>query len=149
MQLRYNFPVAVIHAFHLAEEALYEYALKALSKRSLTIHELRKRLYLRASRKKTVGVVIARLLNAGYLDDRRLADSYASIRLERDGLGRHRVLMDLRNRGVDKNLAEKAVDKVYEGVDENELIIRQLQRKFGDRFSTHPPENLKKKYRKL
>ena len=121
----------------LAEEALYDYAIQALAKRSLTVDELRKRLTRRAARPEATENVLARLTQAGYLDDKRLADSYAFFRKEYEGLGRRRVLTDLRRRGVDKNLAEDAVEESYQDADEDEMIARQLRRKLGENYADH------------
>ena len=128
----------------LAEEALYDYAIQALAKRSLTVDELRRRLIRRAAQPQYAEDVLARLTQAGYLDDKRLADSYAFFRKEYDGLGRRRVLTDLRRRGVDKNLAEESVEESYQDVDEGEMIARQLRRKLGENYADHPIEDTKK-----
>ena len=136
----------------MAEEALYEYAIQALAKRSLTVDELRKRLGRRAARSQDAESVIGRLTEAGYVDDKRLADSYAFFRKEYDGLGRRRVLTDLRRRGIDKNLAEEAVEESYQDTDENEMIARLLRRKLGENYADHPiddPKKLLKLYRSL
>ena len=142
-RLRYNFPVATRPRL-LAEEALYEYAISALAKRSLTVDELRKRLARRAARSDDAENVLGRLTQAGYLDDKRLADSYAFFRKEYDGLGRRRVATDLRRRGVDADLAEGAVEESYQDADENEMIARLLRRKLGENYPDHPIEDLKK-----
>ncbi len=136
----------------LAEEALYDYAVQALAKRSLTVDEIRKRLTRRAARPEDAENVFARLTQAGYLDDKRLADSYAFFRKEYDGLGRRRVLADLRRRGVHKNLVEGAIEESYQDADENEMIARQLRRKLGENYTEHPiddPKKLLNLYRSL
>ena len=136
----------------LAAEALYEYAVRALAKRSLTVDELRKRLGRRAARSEDIESVVDRLAQAGYLDDKRLADSYSFFCKECEGLGRRRVLADLRRRGVNKTLAEEAVERSYQDVDEDEMIARQLRRKLGGDYADHPiddPAKLAKLYRSL
>ncbi len=136
----------------MAEEALYEYAIQALAKRSLSVDELRKRLTRRAARSQDAENVLGRLTEAGYLDDKRLADSYAFFRKEYDGLGSRRVLTDLRRRGIDKNLAAEAVEESYQDTDENEMIASLLRRKLGENYADHPiddPKKLLKLYRSL
>ena len=83
----------------------------------------------RAARPPDVDAVIGRLRRANYLDDARLAESYAHFRRDYEGLGRERVLRDLSRRGVDKTIAHKAVAESYADSDEPKLIRRFLERK--------------------
>ena len=73
---------------------------------------------------------LARLKELGYLDDLRFAENFASSRLSNDGLGRMRVVQDLRQRRVAPSLAEKTVRQVYEGVDDEALIEEWIRRKY-------------------
>ena len=136
--------MAVREPKRLAAGALYEYAVRSLARRSLTLSELRSRLARRAARESSVGEVIERLRSAGYIDDARLAESYAFFRREYEGFGQQRVLRELRKRGVDSELAEQTVATSYQDADEASLIRRQLQRKLGQDFQEHPIEDPKK-----
>ena len=136
--------VAVGEPRRLAAGALYEYALRALARRSLTLSELRSRLERRAARKSSVDEVIERLRSAGYIDDERLAESYAFFRREYEGFGQQRVLRELRQRGVDSELAEQTVSSSYADADEASLIRRRLQRKLGEGYQERPIEDPKK-----
>ncbi|HEY1339456.1 MAG TPA: RecX family transcriptional regulator [Bryobacteraceae bacterium] len=107
-----------------------EFALRALSGRALSTSELRERLRKRAAGAADVDAVIAKLKDAGYLDDRRFAESFASARKENQGFGRMRVIRDLRQRRVAPGLAEKAADQAFEGSDEAQLVGRYLERKY-------------------
>jgi len=111
-------------------EGLMNYALRALGSRALSMGELRQKLQRRAETRSDVDAVIAKLKEAGYLDDRRYADTFATARLENEGLGRSRVLRDLRQRRVAPALAEQAVNRAFKETDETELIEAYLQRKF-------------------
>lgn len=113
----------------LAPEALFEYAVEALSRRSLTAAELRSRLERRAARAADVDEVLERLSAVGYLDDSRVAESYSRFRKEFEALGPKRVVRELRRRGVEASVAETAVGEAYEGSDEAELIHAHLQKK--------------------
>ena len=113
----------------LDTEALYDYAVRTLARRPLTVNELRARLARRAARSPDADAVIERLRQANYLDDARLAESYAHFRHDYEGLGRQRVLRDLSRRGVDKAVAHEAVAESYTDSDEPELIRRFLERK--------------------
>ncbi|MGC8793442.1 MAG: regulatory protein RecX [Bryobacteraceae bacterium] len=114
----------------LEGEALLEYAARALAARAHSVGELREKLLRRAAREEDVEPVIRRLRELGYLDDRRLAEHYAAARLENEGLGKIRVVRELRRRRVAPPVAEQAVAKVYRGTDEVWLIEDYLRRKY-------------------
>jgi regulatory protein len=111
-------------------EALWSYALRALGGRAHSISELREKLKRRAGRGEDVEEVLGRLKRHGYLDDRRLAESFAASRLGNEGFGRMRVLRELRRKRVAPAVAEKAVQSAYREVDEVALIEAFLERKY-------------------
>jgi regulatory protein len=114
----------------LPSEALWTYALKCLSGRAHSAGELKEKLRRRAERVADVDDILARLKEHGYLDDRRFAESFATARLSNEGLGRTRVIQDLRQRRVAPSLAEKTVRHVYEGVDDEALIEEWIRKKY-------------------
>ena len=136
----------------LDEAALWDYALKALGARALSISELRQRLQRRAQPSVDLGATLSKLREYGYLDDQRFAESYASARLSNQGLGKMRVLRDLRQRRVAPTVAERAVEQTFAEVDEIALIEQYLNRKFRTvKLSEYlaEPKNLAAAYRRL
>jgi regulatory protein len=117
-------------AKQLDSEALMEYALRALSGRALSVSELRERLRKRAENPSDADSIIGKLKDAGYLDDRRFAESFALARKDSQGFGRMRVIRDLRQRRVAPAVVDKAVTEVYAGSDETEMITAFLERKY-------------------
>jgi regulatory protein len=117
----------------LAAAALYDYAVAALARRSLTVAELRKRLERRAARPEDVDEAIHRLRELGYLDDAQLAESYARFRRDYEGLGRLRILRDLERRGVARKVAEKTVRQTFRDTDELALVRQQIRKRLGSR----------------
>jgi len=136
----------------LDREALWAYALRALGGRAHSVSELAEKLRRRAGRDEDVKDVLSRLKQAGYLDDRRFAQFYAAARLEGAGLGRMRVLRDLRAKRVAPALAEQAVQAAYHEVDEVHLIEAFLERKYRrvqlDAYLADP-RHMAAAYRKL
>ncbi len=114
----------------LEGEALWNYALRALSARALSVAEMRARLAARADRPEEANEVMARLRDLGLLDDVRFAEQFASARLENEGFGQGRVLSDLHRRRVASTVARRAVGAVFEHADEVQLIEDYLARKF-------------------
>ena len=127
----------------LAPEALFEYAVQALSRRALTTTELRGRLERRAAQPRDVDEVLERLTSVGYLDDSRVAESYSRFRKEFEALGPKRVVRELRRRGVDASVAEDAVDEAYHDTDETKLIDAHLQKKLGEQYRERKIEDPK------
>ena len=136
----------------LDRERLWDYALRLLGGRAHSIGELREKLSRRAEQTADVLGVVARLKELGYLDDRGFAEAFSRARLENEGLGRRRVLSDLRKRRVAPAVAEKAVETAYRDTDEVALIEAFLKRKYRsarlDEFLAEP-KNLASAYRRL
>ncbi len=136
----------------LDREALWEYALRALGGRAHSVSELAEKLRRRAGRDEDVKDVLSRLKQASYLDDRRFAQFYAAARLEGAGLGRMRVLRDLRAKRVAPAIAEQAVKTAYQEVDEVHLVESFLERKYRrvqlDAYLADP-RHMAAAYRKL
>ena len=114
----------------LDRDALWQYALKILSGRAHSSGEMRQKLRSRAALAEDADEAMARLKELGYLDDLKFAEGFASSRLTGDRLGRARVIQDLRQRRVAPGLAESAVGKVYENVDESAMIEDWIRRKY-------------------
>jgi regulatory protein len=106
------------------------YAARALSARAQSLSELRLRLKKRAASDDDVNQVLAKLKEAGMLNDRQFAGSFANWRKENQGLGKTRVIRDLMARRVAPAVAKEAVEAVFEGSDEVAMIEQFLARKY-------------------
>lgn len=136
----------------LAEEELYEYAVKCLGARAYSAGDLKAKLRMRAARPADVDAIAARLADHGYLDDRRFAESYATARVENEGFGRIRVLQDLRSHRVSGPMADEAVERALGDKSEAELIDTFIERRMASAFAAGPIEDDRKlaaAYRKL
>ena len=114
----------------LDRDKLLNVALRALGARAHSTGELREKLRRRAQNDADVDAVLAKVKEAGYLNDRRFAESYATARLEDQGLGKIRVLRDLRQKRVAPELAAQVTEKTYAETNEAELIEEFLRRKY-------------------
>lgn len=131
---------------------LWNYALAALGRRALSAGEIRQRLQEKAADAADVDPTMAKLTEYGYLNDERFAESYAGARQSNQGLGRIRVLRDLRTRRVSAQTAEQAVEKVFGDKDELQLVQDYVERKFRNknlREYLADPNHLASAYRKL
>jgi len=114
----------------LDAEELWSYALKALGGRAHSTGEMREKLRRRAARAEDIEAILGRLKDCGYLNDQRYAEGFAAARLSNDKFGKGRVLQDLRQRRIAPKLAETTVRKVYDEVDEQQLIDEWIRRKY-------------------
>jgi regulatory protein len=111
-------------------EKLMQYAVKSLAARAQSVAELRAKLMLRAEQPGDVETVLTRLREYGYLNEQRFAENFVMARRDNDGLGRTRVLMDLRKRRVAPQVAASTVQAAYQDTDEASLIEQFLRRKY-------------------
>jgi len=136
----------------LEREKLLNVALRALGGRAHSSGELREKLRRRAQSPEDVDAVLAKLKESGYLNDQKFAEAYATARLQDQGLGKMRVLRDLRQRRVAPKLAEQVAEQTYQQTNEPDLIEAFLRRKYrGKQLGTFFSEekNLAAAFRRL
>jgi regulatory protein len=117
-----------------SEDVLYEYAVGALARRMRSVAELKRLLRPRVDEdteygKTLVELVIRRLKDQGYLNDAKYAAAFSSFRRDNEKFGRRRVITDLKAKGVHSEVIDKAVDSVYDDVNEEKQARDYLQRK--------------------
>lgn len=117
-----------------SESELYEYAVGALGRRMRSVAELKRLLRPRVEADTEYGqtlveLVIRRLKDRGYLNDAKYAAAYSSFRRDNEKFGRCRVITDLKAKGVHGEVIEKAVDSVYEEVNDEKQAREYLKRK--------------------
>ena len=117
----------------LDEDSLYNYAVKLLGQQMRTVAELKRLLRRRVppgqEGEDRLDLLVARLKEHRYLDDTGYAQDYAKLRQENSSFGRRRVQQDLMRKGVHSEVIAKTLDAAYEGVGEEELARRHLERK--------------------
>ncbi len=117
-------------------EAAYTVALRMLAARPRAVNELLLRLRDRGHNPSAVAEAVGRLESKGLLDDSEFARHFTRVRLSR-GHGPPRILTDLLSRGVERRVAERAIDEVValEGVDPEEQareLALKRARQLGD-----------------
>ena len=90
-----------------------EKAVALLASRARTEREIADALRQNAYPEQTVARVMARLHEAGYLDDEDFAGHWAASRASK-GMGARRIRMELRQKGVDADTIERALSSVDE-----------------------------------
>ena len=122
-------------------EQLYASALKALTRRPFPTRELEQRLLRSCTDVAAVNRVIERLKNAGYLDDRKFAETFIQSRLHHKAQGRARIERELRARGLNPALVREELEKAYPPQAERKPLQYALDRKLK---SLPPPMDAKK-----
>ena len=104
-------------------------ALRLLTVRDLTEHQLRGKLESRAHHASEIDRVVHKLKADGTLDDRRLAQGRARAEAERGRKGPHRVRRELEEAGVDASLAKAAVKEAFAEIDPGETLGALLEKR--------------------
>lgn len=111
----------------LEREALLAKSLKLLGSRDYARAELAGRLAARAVSGEDVDWVLAKLREAGYLDDTRLAARKALQAREEKLVGRRRAEEELRQRRVEEAAIARGLAPAYADTNEGELALRYLR----------------------
>ncbi len=91
----------------------YAKALELLGRREHTVFELRMKLKKREFSDVPVEDAMRSLQNAGYLSDRRYAESWVENRLKRRPEGYPKLAAGLKKRGVDQTTIASVLDRLY------------------------------------
>ena len=134
------------------EAKLLDYAVKTLGVRAYSAGEMRLKLRRKAELASSVDQVMAKLKEYGYLNDQRYAEGFATSRADSHGLGKQRVIRDLRARQISPAVAEKAAAEAFADKDENEMAMAFLERKYRGKNLGEwlkEPKNLAAAFRRL
>ncbi|MFT3887047.1 MAG: regulatory protein RecX [Arachnia sp.] len=87
-------------------------ALNLLTARQRSVHELRSALLRRKTPPDVADEVLGRLAEVGLVDDEAFAEALTSSRITHGQRGRARIRQELREKGVDREIAEAALAEV-------------------------------------
>jgi regulatory protein len=107
----------------------FDYAMKYLGSRLHSRAELRKKLVRREYGGQVIDSVLDDLARMGYLDDARFAKTRALSAAEHKHHGRRRAYMELIKAGVTKDVADAALDEVYDDKSDTLAAARLLAEK--------------------
>jgi len=121
----------------------YITALTMLSRRELSEAQIRTRLARKEFPDDDIEAAVERLRQDGTINDRRVALAAARMESAIRHRGRSRVIQKLRSLGIAGDVAESAVNEVFEEVDEGALLDRAFER----RLRGQAPKDLDEKGR--
>ena len=131
------------------EEELYAAAMRALMRRSYSIHQMLEYLERRAADAAVVRSVIERLKQRQYLDDARYARDFARSHAQLRRQGRFRITRELRSRGVPDRFIEAALRDAFAETNEAELLRIRLKRRLARMTGEIDSRKLASLYRNL
>lgn len=107
-----------------------DYAVSLLSSRPYAERELKQKLQQHGYRENTVELILYKLNRHELLNDSEFADQWARSRMTRN-IGHRRIAMELKQKGVDSETIEQALENIDENDEMNnamDLVRRQLSR---------------------
>ncbi len=129
------------------EEAL-QHALGAgyayLNRRERTVAQMRRRLEREGIEPRTLATAVTVLIDQGYLDDARYVQLFVSDRRELDGWGSERISRVLSERGIERELIERALEPAQSSQTELDRALVLLRRRFPE-----PPRERRERNRAL
>jgi regulatory protein len=111
------------------EDELYDVALRALTRRAHSVHEMKQKLARRTANQLLVRVVLARLTENGQLDDERYAQQFTRSRTQSRKQGQFRIQRELRARGVSDGVISSALEESAAQTDPAAAVRQRIERK--------------------
>lgn len=105
-----------------------EYSLYLLKNRAQTERQLREKLSRKKFELKDIDETIAKLKKANFIDDEKFAHNYAQDKVRIYRRGRYRIALELRQKGISKDLIKKSTDEINED-DELEAALALVRSK--------------------
>ena len=122
----------------------YGRALARLARRDHSEQEIRRALRRDGFEEDAVEETVARLRRERYLDDAGFAARLARSRLAHAGLGRHRVRLELRKKGVRRTTAEAGLKEALGEVSESEVLDGVARRYWKAHEADEPSRRVRK-----
>ena len=108
-----------------------------ISKQSRTKKEILDKLKRKEYEEDVISVVVKEAEENGLINDKRYAFAYALDRMNFYKSGKNLVRMKLVQKGVEKSLIDKAIERAFEGVDEYAQALDIAKRLLD--YGFHPP----------
>ena len=120
-----------VDTFDTLEQSLQkakDAALKYLSFRARTKREVQEKLKGKGFDEGTIRRAVERLEELRLIDDAAFAREWIRSRQRRGPMGRRRLLLELRSKGISEEMADRALDELLEGTDPHALAIHRLRK---------------------
>jgi regulatory protein len=120
-----------------------------LARRELSEVQVRQRLARKGHDAGAIDDAVARLLEERAIDDTRVAEAIARTETAVRKRGKVRVRMQIERAGIAKATAKRAVDEVFDGIDDDALLDAVLARRLRGRDTVADDREFQRLYRYL
>jgi regulatory protein len=127
----------------------YTDGLKMLARRELSELQLRQRLARKGHTPGAIDEAIARLRAERAIDDARVAEAIARTETSVRRRGKLRVRMQIERAGIATAIAKRAVDEVFDGIDDAALLESSLRKRLRGREAISDDREFQRLYRYL
>ena len=117
-----------------------ESALVFLSYRDRSISEMNQKLSRQGYPAEVVEIVVRDLEKVNLLNDERFALSFSRYKIEDKSWGPEKLRSELRIKGIDKELAENVIRRIYEKYSQNDLIQKLLSKRIKNQQEVNRAE---------
>jgi regulatory protein len=131
------------------EAELYDLALRALTRRAHSVHEMKQKLERRSDNKLLVQLVMARLREHGQIDDAQYAKQFVRQRRASRKQGKFRIVRELRARGVPDRHIEAALEESSKETDEGAMVRQRIERQLRSYRGEIDEKRMASMYRSL
>jgi regulatory protein len=122
---------------------------RMLARRELSEAQVRQRLSRRGHEPESIDAAVERLKNERAIDDVRVAEAIARTETAIKCRGRLRVRRQIEHAGIAPTTARRAVDEVFEDIDDRALIEASLAKRLRNRTLIADDREFQKLYRYL
>ncbi len=123
--------------------------LKMLGRRELSELQVRQRLARKGHTPEAIDEAVSRLRGERAIDDARLAEAIARTETSVRRRGRLRVRLQIERAGIGRSTAKRAVDDVFDAIDDAELLEASLRKRLRGRESIADDREFQRLYRYL
>jgi regulatory protein len=123
--------------------------LKMLARRELSEQQVRQRLGRKGHPLDAIDDAVTRLRHERAIDDGRVAEAIARTETSIRRRGRIRVQLQIQKAGIDKSTAKRAIDEVFESIDDGALVEAALNKRLRGRKEIVDDREFQRLYRYL
>ena len=127
----------------------YDDGVRMLARRELSELQVRQRLARKGHDRRTIDEAVARLRDERAIDDARVAEAIARTETAVRRRGKLRVRLQIQRAGIAGATAKRAVDDVFETIDDDELLEASLAKRLRGRDTIADDREFQRLYRYL
>ncbi len=104
------------------EAKAYGYAIRLLAYRDRACREIKERLAKKGFENHCIAKTIRRLQDEALLNDLHFAINFCREKIDHKRFGRRRLLLELKKKGLDKEVVDEALHLIFQDYDEEQIL---------------------------